>query len=139
LNSEGRRRFALFVLAGGTAALVNIASRIVFSFAIPYEVAIVVAYLCGMTTAYVLNKLFVFMPSGRAVANEYVRFAIVNLVALAQVWIVSVGLARLVFPSMGFTWYAETIAHVVGVAAPVYTSYLGHKHFSFAAKGAERD
>lgn len=139
MNSEGRRRFVLFVLAGGIAALVNIASRIVLSLAIPYEVAIVLAYLCGMTTAYTLNKLFVFMPSGRSVAHEYVRFATVNLVALAQVWIVSVGLARLVFPAMGFTWYAETIAHVIGVAAPVYTSYLGHKHFSFAAKGGERD
>ena len=52
------------------------------------------AYLVGMTIAYLLNRLFVFERSGRAVADEYVRFGIVNLVALAQVWIVSVGLAR---------------------------------------------
>lgn len=133
--SAERSRFVLFVLAGGTAALVNILSRIVLNWVMPYEVAIIVAYLCGMTTAYLLNRRFVFASSGRGVASEYTRFALVNLAAVAQVWIVSVGLARLIFPAIGFTWHAETVAHVIGVAIPVFTSYLGHKHFSFAAKG----
>ena len=128
------RRFALFVVAGGIAALVNIASRIALNLVMPYEVAIVVAYVCGMTTAYALNKLFVFERSGRAVTDEYVRFTLVNLVAVAQVWLVSVGLARLLFPAVGITWHAETVAHVIGVIVPVFTSYLGHKHFSFAAR-----
>ena len=133
--SAERNRFVLFVLAGGTAALVNILSRIALNWVMPYEVAIIVAYLCGMTTAYLLNRYFVFAASGRGVASEYTRFALVNLAAVAQVWIVSVGLARLAFPAIGFAWHAETVAHVIGVAIPVFTSYLGHKHFSFAAKG----
>ena len=133
--SAERNRFVLFVLAGGTAAIVNILSRIALNWLMPYEVAIIVAYLCGMTTAYLLNRYFVFAASGRGVASEYTRFALVNLAAVAQVWIVSVGLARLAFPAIGFTWHAETVAHVIGVAIPVFTSYLGHKHFSFAAKG----
>ena len=135
MNAEERKRFALFLFAGGTAALVNILSRIAFNWLMPYEVAIVVAYLCGMTTAYLLNKRFVFASSGRGVASEYTRFALVNLAAVAQVWVVSVGLARLVFPAISFIWHAETVAHVIGVTIPVFTSYLGHKHFSFAAKG----
>jgi len=135
VNAEERKRFALFLFAGGTAALVNILSRIAFNWLMPYEVAIVVAYLCGMTTAYLLNKRFVFASSGRGVASEYTRFALVNLAAVAQVWVVSVGLARLVFPAISFIWHAETVAHVIGVTIPVFTSYLGHKHFSFAAKG----
>ena len=135
MNAEERKRFALFLFAGGTAALVNILSRIAFNWFMPYEVAIVVAYLCGMTMAYLLNKRFVFTSSGRGVASEYTRFALVNLAAVAQVWIVSVGLARLVFPAISFIWHAETVAHVIGVMIPVFTSYMGHKHFSFAAKG----
>lgn len=127
-----RRRFVLFVLAGGIAALVNILSRIALNWIMPYEVAIVIAYLCGMTTAYLLNRAFVFEASGRAVASEYTRFALVNLAAVLQVWVVSVSLARLVFPAVGFAWQAETVAHVIGVIFPVFTSYLGHKHFSFA-------
>jgi putative flippase GtrA len=133
--STERSRFMLFVAAGGTAALVNILSRILLNWIMPYEAAIVVAYLCGMTTAYLLNRHFVFASSGRSVASEYTRFALVNLAAVVQVWIVSVGLARLVFPAIGFAWHAETVAHVIGVAVPVFTSYLGHKHFSFAARG----
>ena len=132
--TEERWRFLLFVAAGGAAAAVNIASRVVLNWAMPYEVAIVLAYVCGMITAYLLNKYFVFEASGRAVASESLRFALVNLAAVAQVWVVSVSLARLVFPAIGFGWHADTVAHVIGVAVPVFTSYLGHKHFSFAAK-----
>jgi putative flippase GtrA len=125
------RRFILFLFAGGAAAAVNIASRIVINWFIPYEAAIIVAYLCGMTTAYLLNKYFVFLSSDRQIASEYIRFATVNVVAIIQVWCVSVGLARLLFPAIGFAWHSETVAHIIGVASPVYTSYLGHKYFSF--------
>jgi len=51
--------------------------------------------------------------------------------AFAQVWVVSVGLARVIFPAIGFSWRAETVAHVVGVLSPVVTSYVLHKRFSF--------
>ena len=130
-SSAERYRFTRFLLVGGIAAAVNILSRIALSLAMSYGPAIVVAYVCGMTTAYILNKLFVFAPSGRAVHDEYLRFTIVNLVALAQVWIVSVGLTYFILPVIGFTWHAETVAHIVGVIIPTFTSYLGHRYFSF--------
>ena len=128
-----RHRFARFLVVGGIAALVNILSRMALSLVMSYEAAIVVAYLCGMTMAYVLNRLFVFAPSGRAVHDEYLRFAIVNIFSLALVWTVSVGLALYLFPAIGFTWHAETIAHVVGVSTTAVSSYFGHRYFSFAA------
>lgn len=128
-----RTRFALFLIAGGIAAAVNILSRIILNTLMPYELAIVVAYVCGMTAAYFLNRWFVFAASGRRLSSEYARFGIVNLLAVAQVWIVSVGLARFVLPALGWHWHGETVAHVIGVVVPVFTSYLGHKHFSFAA------
>jgi putative flippase GtrA len=133
---QERRQFILFLVIGGIAALVNILSRIVLNPAMPYEIAVFAAFLCGMTVAFWLGRQFVFKPSGRAVADEYLRFGLVNLVALAQVWIISVGLARLVFPAIGFTYHADTVAHVIGVVAPVFTSYLGHKYFSFQPKRA---
>ena len=129
-SREGRRAM-LFLLAGGIAAAVNIVSRILLNLAMPYEAAIVLAYLCGMTAAYAANRLWVFDPSGRAVAREYARFALVNVLGVAQVWLISVGLARYGFPWIGFVWHADTVAHVIGVAVPAITSYLGHKHFTF--------
>jgi putative flippase GtrA len=127
------RRFALFLAAGSSAAVVNIVSRIAINTVVSYEIAIIPAYLLGMTTAYLLNKFFVFASPNRQITAEYARFALVNLVSIAQVWCVSVALARFVFPAIGFAWHAETVAHIIGVASPVYTSYLGHKHFSFGA------
>ena len=62
---------------------------------------------------------------------QYVRFTIVNLFALLQVWLLSVGLANWLFPKLGFTWHAELIAHTIGVLSPVVTSYYGHKLFTF--------
>jgi len=98
-----------------------------------YSAAIVIAYLIGMTTAYVLMKLFVFEKSGRSVQHEYLRFGLVNLVALVQVWTVSVGLARLLFPWIGFNHHAETVAHVIGVLSPIASSYFMHKYFTFSS------
>jgi putative flippase GtrA len=66
--------------------------------------------------------------------SEFVRFAIVNVFALLVVLGVTMFLARVAFPFIGFTWHAETVAHIAGILAPVFTSYLGHKHFTFQPK-----
>lgn len=127
-----RSPFVRFLASGGIAAGVNVLSRVLLSAVMPYEIAVAVAYLAGMLTAYLLMKLFVFEVSGRSTASELRRFALVNAVALAQVWVVSVGLARWLFPMSGFTWHADTVAHVIGVLSPVATSYFGHRSYSFA-------
>lgn len=129
-----KRQFAAFVFAGGIAALVNWLSRIGLSVFLSLEVAVVIAYLIGMTTAYGLNRLFVFDRSGRTMRDEYGRFALVNVVALAQVFVVTIGLGRLVFPVVGLAWHPHEIAHAIGVASPILTSYVGHRYFTFAAK-----
>lgn len=128
------RPFIRFALSGGIAAGVNIFSRMALSQITNYSAAIVIAYLIGMSTAYLLMKLFVFETSGRSVQQEYLRFGLVNLVALVQVWAVSVILKNYVFTSISFSFYAETIAHGIGVLSPIATSYFMHKRFSFASR-----
>lgn len=123
-------------MTGGLAAGVNVGTRWLLDFVMPFQIAVAVAYLAGMTTAFVLARRYVFEDSSRAPRDQYLRFALVNAVAFVQVWLVSVGLARLLFPAMGFTWHADTVAHLVGVLSPVVTSYFGHKHFSFAGAPA---
>jgi putative flippase GtrA len=130
-NSSARSPFIRFVITGGISAVVNIAVRWLLGFVMEYQVAIIVAYLVAMTLAFFLARIFVFEPTPHGPAAQYLRFAIVNVVALAQVWLVSVGLAEYVFPAMGFNWQVETVAHAIGVASPVVTSYFGHRHFSF--------
>ncbi len=130
MNTEPRR-FLAFVITGGLAALVNIAARAVFSQVMAFEIAILAAYLVAMITAYVLSRLFVFDASGRSVAEEFTKFALVNLVALVQVWLVAMGLRVFVLPWLGWTLYPDLTAHILGVASPILTSYFGHKYFSF--------
>ncbi len=134
LNRLRRSEFARFLATGGVAAGVNLVTRYFFSMVMDYGWAVVAAYLCGMTTAWALSRLFVFAASGRPPAEEYTRFALVNVAAAAQVWVISVGLAEHVFPWIGFTFHPYETAHLIGVVAPVFTSYFGHKHFSFARR-----
>ncbi len=125
------RQFVAFIVVGGLAALVNLVARILFNQAVSYEVAVVLAFVVAMSCAFLLNRRYVFADAQGDTRRQYTRFAIVNLLALVQVWLISVGLLRLLFPAIGFSWQAETIAHAIGVASPVLTSYFAHKYYSF--------
>ena len=125
------KNFLVFLIAGGFAAAVNWGSRIVYNVWMPYSSAIVVAYLTGMVTAFILTKIFVFTKSTQSTRRSIFFFCLVNLVAVLQTWLVSIGLAYYVFPRMGMNWHSRDIAHLVGVIVPVFTSYIGHKKWSF--------
>lgn len=133
------REFITFVLAGGVAAGVNWGSNLLLNRLMPLEVSVVIAYVIGMTTAYVLSRAFVFAASGRSTHEEYTRFVIVNLFAVVQVWVVTIVLARVLLPALEWTFHPEAVSHLVGVASPIVTSYLGHKYFTFARKAAGSD
>ena len=123
--------FAQFLLVGGVAALVNFFARILINKFVSFGVAVVLAYVVGMVTAFVLSKFYVFEQSGRHHLHELRDFTIVNLFAIVQVWLISVGLAEYAFPAMGYHFYAPEVAHLIGLGVPAVTSYFGHKHFSF--------
>lgn len=130
LNTE----FSRFVLTGGFAAGVNFLSRIGLNDFMSYRLAVFFAYLVGMATAFFLSKIFVFKNSGQSTSTEFFKFAIVNVFAVIQVWLISVGLVEYGFPSISFLFYPEEVAHLIGISVPVITSYYGHKYFTFAEK-----
>lgn len=131
IRAFASRQFLMFLLTGGTAAAANFGSRIVYNQWLDYSASIIVAYLTGMVTAFVLARLFVFRESSQNWQRSALIFTLVNVVAVAQTWGISMGLAYYVLPGMGVTRFAPEIAHAAGVAFPVFTSYLGHKHWSF--------
>ncbi len=128
---EERRRFLLFILTGGFSALVNVGARAALSSAMPFGISVVIAYVIAMVVAYALSRAFVFEHSGRNISEELSKFAIVNAVALLQVWLVSMTMRHYIIPWLGWPFYPDLTAHFVGVASPVLTSYFGHKYFSF--------
>ena len=125
------QRFLRFLVTGGIAAVCNVASRALLSRILGYGAAVAIAYAIGVLVAFILAKLFVFSSNTRRWHAELSRFAVVNCISFAQVWLVSVGLERSVLPRIGWTWYPKLCAHLAGVASPVITSYFLHKHFTF--------
>lgn len=126
-----RKQLMMFVLAGGTAALINIIARWCLSFVFFYELAVTVAYLLGMTSAFLLSRTFVFAPGSGHWLGEYGRFALVNAASFLIVLGISTILARLIFPAVGFEWHAKDVAHIIGVISPILFSFHAHKHYSF--------
>lgn len=126
-------RFVRFLATGGASAVLTFASRFAFDVVVPYWLAILMAYLIGMTTAFLLAKRFVFDASVRSTTGSAFWFTVVNVFAAGLTLAVSLTLARIVFPAVDFEFHPEAVAHAIGIMSPVFTSYLGHKHLSFKA------
>jgi len=125
------KQFLVFLSVGGFAAIVNFGSRFFYNEFISYEKSILLAYITGMIIAFVLSKLFVFEKSSHPIQKEVFYFIVVNIVAIVQMYIISLVLAHYVLPYFGLSFYPEAIAHAFGVICPVFTSFIGHKYFSF--------
>jgi putative flippase GtrA len=125
------RQFVTFLLTGGAAAGVNFGSRIVYNQWMGFSPAVVFAYLTGMITAFVLARVFVFRTSTQSMRRSAFFFTLVNILAVMQTWIISMGLAFYILPWCGVVSLEKEIAHGVGVLVPAFTSYIGHKYWSF--------
>jgi len=123
--------FLRFVFTGGVAAIVNWLSRILYSIWLDYGMAVIVAYLTGMVTAYLLFSVFVFSSVENSLPRSITYYLLVNAFALLLTWFTSLGLGLYLFPATGWNWYPLEIAHAIGVTLPVFNSYFGHKYFSF--------
>lgn len=125
------RQFMAFLLAGGTAAVVNFCTRILYSNWMGFSTSVVLAYLTGMVTAYILARIFVFKGSTQTLQRSMLLFTLVNVLAIVQTWAVSLLMAYALLPALGVTRYTLEIAHAIGIVVPVFTSFLGHKYWSF--------
>ncbi len=127
-------RFVRFLLAGGVAAAINFGARIILSHWLSFPIAIVLSSLLGLTTAFVLNRQFVFAGSAKPLGEQMFWFVAVNALALGQTLLISLLLANYALPLLGLSWHPEEIAHALGIIAPIFTSYIGHKRVSFSPK-----
>lgn len=96
-----------------------------------FEFAIILAFFVGLATGFVMMRFYVFDAGDKPVVPQVSIYLVINALALAQTLIVSVVLARLALPALGFALHTEAIAHLVGVSVPIFTSYFGHRYFTF--------
>ena len=131
MSKASHTEFFQFLFVGGIAAAINFISRIGFNEFFSYRISIVLAYIIGMIVAFTLFKHYVFEKSKLHYSQEIKNFTIVNIFGINQVWVISVGLAEYLFPSISFTFYPNEVAHFIGLGVPAISSYFGHKYFSF--------
>jgi putative flippase GtrA len=130
------RQFPRFLAAGGLAALANFGSRFLFSQFVSFELAVVLAFCVGLATGFLLNKCYVFVGSINALHVEFGYYLLVNLLALVQTWLISVYGALWLSPQFGVA-VAQAVAHAAGILFPVFTSYVGHRYFTFRERGTD--
>lgn len=125
------KQFAYFLVSGGIAAGLNWSSRFFFSEFFRFDVAVVLAFLVGLLSGFVLMRFFVFNGLNKPIAPQAGKYVAVNLFALLQTLVISLVLARWALPSAGIVGHAEALAHLIGVIVPVVSSYFGHKFLTF--------
>jgi energy-coupling factor transport system substrate-specific component len=126
------REVLRFLVAGTAAAGINWAAGMALARAMPFEAAIVLAYLIGMASGFTLNKLFVFPPTDRPLLAQVQGFAAVNLGGIVLVWVVAVALRRWIMPDMLFGLVpGGPIAHGLAIGVSCVTSYVGHRRVTF--------
>ena len=123
-------QFVVFLGVGSTAALLNWLSRIFISTWLPYSLAVILAYLCGMTCAFILNRIYVFPKSNRPVRKQMRDFALTNFAFMPVVWLSSILLVDLI-PHIIITPYTEEIAHAIAIAIPMFATFLIYKFIAF--------
>lgn len=122
--------FGKFVLAGGTAAGLNFASRFVFEPYMPYAAAVAAAYGVGVITAFTLNRIFVFPASGKPLHHEISWFFLFNALAFPVVIAASSGLAWLFAHGVDKS-LAKAAAHAIGIVLPAVVNFAAHKFVTF--------
>ena len=120
------RQLVAFIAVGGLAATANFLSQQILTPAVGFPLAVSLAYLIGLSTAFVLNRWLVFPHSRRPIKRQMVGFLATNLAFLPLVLLTAMllrdGLARL-----GVTQYTQEMAHLMAIALPTVFSYLIYK------------
>ena len=124
-------QFVRFLACGGLAAGVNWSSRLLWSLVLPFGSSVLAAYATGMLVAFFLFRSFVFQGSELELASQGQRFVLVNLGGMAMTWALAILLVRWVLPAAGITSRVEPIGHALAIAAPVATSWFGHRLLTF--------
>lgn len=124
------RNFALYVVIGGAATVVDMAVLLGFTelAGLHYLGSAALAYLAGMVTNYSLNRRLNFKSTTTRIGRQFLVFALVAGVGLGLTQGILWALVEL-----AGAWYMA--AKVVAVGMVLAWSYLAHKHITFGWAG----
>ena len=124
-NRADLQQFALFLLAGGTATVVQYGALVGLVEAARANPtwAAVLAYLCGAMTSYLLNFRFTFKDSGTDFRHGLAKFLAVNMIGL--------GLNTLIFVTLRDLGAFYLLAQAVATGLVLSWNYAGARLFVF--------
>ena len=125
------RQFAVFFIISIFAAAVNFFTRIIVNKWTDFSNAVLVAYLVAMFFAFFMGKKIVFKNSTQPLTRSVLFFTLINLLGIIQAWAVSTFLYKYLTNLGLVELYRAEISHIIGIATPVFSSFLGHKFISF--------
>lgn len=125
------RQFLTFIGVGVTAALANWCTRYALSQELNYSLSVLLAYLVGISVAFLLNRRFVFPGSPRPIAAQAREFLLINVAFMPVVWVSALGF-RYVLRHMELESIADGLAHALSLAVPAFGTFLLYKFFTFA-------
>ena len=131
IQKKGGKQFFLFILAGGTSAIINMLSRIILSIFLRFEFSILLAYLIGMIIAFFLSKKFVFNNPKKSNNKTFAAFALINLISVIQTFFISTLMRNWLITILDNLTIAELISHLCGLGILTFTSFFGHKYITF--------
>ncbi|PLX36707.1 MAG: GtrA family protein [Hyphomicrobiales bacterium] len=132
-TSPELQQIVRFLFAGGFAAAVNWLIRIGLSFFMPFWLAVLLAYMIGMSVGYTLYSRFVFQGprnDAKKAHTRIVHFLSVNAFSAVIVLGLSLALAYLLTMVLPL-FFAEAIAHGIAIFCGAVTNYIGHKVITF--------
>lgn len=120
-----------FLLLGGLAAAVNWLIRFPLSAMMPFEAAVLVAYVIGMSVGFTLYRHYVFPGSTRPIIEQTLTFLGVNLVGAVVVMVIANALLGLLAPLGWPDFVVEGGAHGVAIGIGAVVNFFGHKLITF--------
>ena len=125
------KQFFLFIIAGGTSAIINLLSRIVLSIFLSFEFSILISYLIGMIIAFLLFKKFVFVNTKKSNKNSLAAYTLINLISVIQTFFISTLMRNWLITILDNLTITELVSHLSGLGVLTFTSFLGHKYITF--------
>jgi putative flippase GtrA len=123
---------ARFVLTGVISGLGNVSAVWMARPFVSFEVALPAGVVAGLAISFTLSKLFAFGSRSWARAGgEAWRFLIVYAVSCAIYMTTAVIIGRFLLGYGLMTKAAETCGILVGAGTMTFTSYFGHRFFTY--------
>lgn len=130
LHSFFSKQFLKFIFVGGSAAVLNWLARYIFNFWFSFHLSILLAFFIGLSSAFILNSIYVFPNSTQSLSHQIKVFTITNLSFLPIVGVFSILLNKLL-NYFEIYLYSKEIAHGIALLSPTFLSFLIYKFWGF--------